>query len=162
MIMQPVTQRRCGDCQLCCKLLPTREVNKPANTRCQHQRAHKGCAIYEVWPLDRCFRKRVSSIAGCTDPEVFRKLKRLTEEETMKSENVDCRAYASEKIAVAITEDIKPLLTGSSPDVQGAILTELVALYLAGFPRQSRDDRLRQIVTSSLQKINAVPVETQQ
>lgn len=43
--------RSCGDCQLCCRLLPTRELNKPANTRCPHQRFAKGCAIYDHRPL---------------------------------------------------------------------------------------------------------------
>ena len=70
--------RRCGDCQLCCKLLPVRErdddatvkamvgagmptptwgadmvpsFDKPANTRCQHQRHGKGCMIYDRRPL---------------------------------------------------------------------------------------------------------------
>lgn len=38
--------RQCGDCQLCCKLLPVRELSKGANQRCQHQRFGKGCAIY--------------------------------------------------------------------------------------------------------------------
>lgn len=38
--------RECGDCQLCCKLLPVKGIHKPANTRCQHQRHHKGCAVY--------------------------------------------------------------------------------------------------------------------
>lgn len=39
-------KRQCGDCQLCCKLLPVKEINKPATTRCQHQRHGKGCAVY--------------------------------------------------------------------------------------------------------------------
>lgn len=38
--------RQCGDCQLCCKLLPVREIDKLANTRCQHQRHGKGCGVY--------------------------------------------------------------------------------------------------------------------
>ena len=38
--------RRCGDCQLCCKLLPVRSLGKPAAQRCKHQRHHKGCAVY--------------------------------------------------------------------------------------------------------------------
>src|SRR5262245_28811351 len=64
--------RRCGECQLCCKLLPmsadshTRyknvtemlvmhpdmlpEFNKPAGARCPHQRHHKGCAVYARRP----------------------------------------------------------------------------------------------------------------
>jgi hypothetical protein len=40
------TTRRCGDCQLCCKLLPVRAVAKGAGERCRHQRHHKGCAVY--------------------------------------------------------------------------------------------------------------------
>lgn len=42
--------RRCGDCQLCCKLLPVREINKTAGQKCQHQKFGKGCAIYERCP----------------------------------------------------------------------------------------------------------------
>lgn len=38
--------RQCGDCQLCCKLLPVRSVGKLAGERCEHQRHHKGCAAY--------------------------------------------------------------------------------------------------------------------
>jgi hypothetical protein len=45
------SSRRCGDCQLCCKLLPTSEIDKPANARCPHQRVGKGCAIYARRPL---------------------------------------------------------------------------------------------------------------
>ncbi len=37
--------RSCGDCTLCCKLLPVVGVDKPANTRCRHQ-SRKGCAVY--------------------------------------------------------------------------------------------------------------------
>ena len=43
--------RRCGDCQLCCKLLPVVELGKPASCRCEHQRAGKGCAIYADKPM---------------------------------------------------------------------------------------------------------------
>jgi hypothetical protein len=71
--------RRCADCQLCCKLLPMDarerghqaraamikaglatpellrvmrpEFDKPANTRCPHQRAGKGCVIYSQRPF---------------------------------------------------------------------------------------------------------------
>jgi hypothetical protein len=38
--------RQCGDCQLCCKLLPVQELAKGAGQRCKHQRHHKGCAVY--------------------------------------------------------------------------------------------------------------------
>jgi hypothetical protein len=38
--------RQCGDCQLCCRLLPVRELDKRANTKCQHQTFAKGCGVY--------------------------------------------------------------------------------------------------------------------
>ncbi len=47
------TDRKCGDCSLCCKLLPMPELAKPANKRCKHQRYGKGCAIYARRP-DSC------------------------------------------------------------------------------------------------------------
>ena len=43
--------RHCGDCQLCCKLMPVEEFEKPASCRCAHQRTGKGCAIYRNRPL---------------------------------------------------------------------------------------------------------------
>ncbi len=42
--------RQCGECTLCCRLLPVSEFNKPANQRCQYQRAGKGCSIYNDRP----------------------------------------------------------------------------------------------------------------
>lgn len=38
--------RQCGDCQLCCKLLPVQSLGKEAGQRCKHQRHSKGCAVY--------------------------------------------------------------------------------------------------------------------
>jgi hypothetical protein len=43
-------KRHCGDCQLCCKLLPIPEFKKPAGERCQHQRHSIGCNIYPRRP----------------------------------------------------------------------------------------------------------------
>jgi hypothetical protein len=37
--------RRCGECTLCCVLLPVKSLNKPANTRCAHARG-LGCNIH--------------------------------------------------------------------------------------------------------------------
>lgn len=37
--------RRCGECTLCCTLLPVKALGKGANTRCAHQRG-LGCNIY--------------------------------------------------------------------------------------------------------------------
>ena len=49
--MSEIARRQCGDCQLCCKLLPTKEINKPANTRCKHQKVGKGCSVYANRPV---------------------------------------------------------------------------------------------------------------
>jgi hypothetical protein len=38
--------RQCGDCQLCCKLLPVPPLQKKAGERCRHQKFGKGCAVY--------------------------------------------------------------------------------------------------------------------
>ena len=38
--------RQCGDCQLCCKLLPVPPLEKKAGQRCRHQKFGKGCAVY--------------------------------------------------------------------------------------------------------------------
>jgi hypothetical protein len=44
--------RSCGECTLCCKLMPVPEmVDKVAGVRCPHQRSHKGCSIYPKRPL---------------------------------------------------------------------------------------------------------------
>jgi hypothetical protein len=37
--------RRCGECTLCCTLLPVKSLSKGANTRCAHARG-LGCNIY--------------------------------------------------------------------------------------------------------------------
>lgn len=42
--------RECGDCQLCCKLIPVPEIGKLASERCKHQRHGKGCMIYAARP----------------------------------------------------------------------------------------------------------------
>lgn len=39
-------ERRCGECQLCCKLVPVKELGKVAGQRCQYQKALKGCRVY--------------------------------------------------------------------------------------------------------------------
>jgi hypothetical protein len=40
--------RQCGDCQLCCRLLPVRSLDKKANVRCAFQKFHKGCSVYNT------------------------------------------------------------------------------------------------------------------
>jgi hypothetical protein len=38
--------RTCGDCQLCCVLMPIKSFNKPANQRCHHQSHARGCKVH--------------------------------------------------------------------------------------------------------------------
>jgi len=45
--------RRCGDCQLCCKLLPVQEIEKKAGHRCRHQAHGKGCRVYDTPGMPR-------------------------------------------------------------------------------------------------------------
>jgi len=43
--------RKCGSCSLCCYVLDIDELNKPANTWCQHCRpGNGGCDIYADRP----------------------------------------------------------------------------------------------------------------
>ena len=50
--MTPSTSnRQCGECQLCCKLLPVEELNKKSGVRCHNQRSGLGCQIYPTRPL---------------------------------------------------------------------------------------------------------------
>lgn len=48
--------RKCGECTLCCKLLPVQDMTpeKPWGKRCPHQSHAKGCRIYDRRPLS-CF-----------------------------------------------------------------------------------------------------------
>jgi hypothetical protein len=38
--------RQCGDCQLCCKLVPVKSLAKLAGQRCSHQSHAKGCKVH--------------------------------------------------------------------------------------------------------------------
>lgn len=38
--------RHCGDCQLCCKVMPILEIGKKAGARCDHQKHGKGCMVH--------------------------------------------------------------------------------------------------------------------
>lgn len=39
--------RECGGCTLCCKLVPVRELGKPALQRCKFQVTGKGCRVHQ-------------------------------------------------------------------------------------------------------------------
>src|SRR5258708_5844522 len=44
------TSRTCGECSLCCKLLPIDLLDKQANLWCQHCKPGNGCSIYNARP----------------------------------------------------------------------------------------------------------------
>lgn len=48
-----MTARKCGDCQLCCRLLPVRELSKLDNVRCRYQRHGKGCSVHGTGAMPR-------------------------------------------------------------------------------------------------------------
>jgi hypothetical protein len=47
-----MTDRTCGTCTLCCKVVAVTSLGKPAGQWCQHARPGKGCAIYGSHPDD--------------------------------------------------------------------------------------------------------------
>lgn len=44
--------RKCGECTLCCYLLPVASLKKDAGVLCKHCVLTKGCAIYNSRPAD--------------------------------------------------------------------------------------------------------------
>ena len=65
--------RQCGECTLCCKLVPVGEMEKPAGVRCQHVRWGKGCMIYAHRPdscrLWACAWRSETDSAGLRRPD---------------------------------------------------------------------------------------------
>jgi hypothetical protein len=45
-----MTDRRCGDCTLCCKVMAVEALGKPAGGWCPHCKPRRGCLIYETRP----------------------------------------------------------------------------------------------------------------
>lgn len=64
--------RKCGDCQLCCKLLPVKELGKLANQKCQHQKFGVGCAIYHRCPRS-CRLRSCQWLIGGEHTETLRR-----------------------------------------------------------------------------------------
>ena len=54
-----MSERACGSCTMCCKLLHIDELDKPADVWCPHAAPGKGCTIYAERPQTcrtfRCF-----------------------------------------------------------------------------------------------------------
>lgn len=46
--------RQCGDCQLCCKLLPVASLRKVANEKCKYQKFGVGCTVHnkQLMPVE--------------------------------------------------------------------------------------------------------------
>lgn len=44
-----MSTRKCGECTLCCRVLPVADISKPAATPCPHQFS-KGCRVYPTRP----------------------------------------------------------------------------------------------------------------
>lgn len=42
--------RPCGDCTMCCRILPVPQLRKPAGRTCTHCRVGQGCGIYADRP----------------------------------------------------------------------------------------------------------------
>ena len=57
-----MSERECGDCQLCCTVYKIEALEKPANTACQHLCA-KGCGIYGKHPT-RCVEFKCEWLVG--------------------------------------------------------------------------------------------------
>lgn len=55
--------------------------------------------------------------------------------------------------ALKISERIKPLLAGHGPDMQGAVLADLVSIWLAGHPAAMREIVLREWLTAVRQLV---------
>lgn len=48
--------RECGDCQLCCRVMPVKDLGKKANERCKHQKFGKGCMVHNKPEMPRSCR----------------------------------------------------------------------------------------------------------
>jgi len=46
----PMSERSCGDCDVCCNILEVKEINKKTYKNCDHRAEGGGCGIYESRP----------------------------------------------------------------------------------------------------------------
>jgi hypothetical protein len=51
--------------------------------------------------------------------------------------------YNKASLAMEIAKQIHPFLAGLNPEIQGAVLADLLATWLAGFPQQGREVMLQ-------------------
>lgn len=66
--------RQCGECQLCCELVPVEEIFKKAGHKCEHQKEGVGCAVYASRPLScrfyDCGWRAIDAARGLARPDV--------------------------------------------------------------------------------------------
>lgn len=46
----PMSERSCGDCDVCCNILEVKELNKQGYKNCENKLESNGCKIYETRP----------------------------------------------------------------------------------------------------------------
>lgn len=51
------------------------------------------------------------------------------------------------EIIMAVVETVRPILAGLGPDIQGAVIADLLAIWLAGHSPALRDDLLEWHIT---------------
>lgn len=115
--------RQCGDCQLCCKLLPVRSLDKGAGEKCKHQRHHKGCSVY--------------SRLGVVSPECrIWSCRWLTEDDTAELSRPDRSHYVIDIMPDHVT--LQNNETGAIEQIQ------VVQIWVdPGYPDAHRDPALR-------------------
>jgi len=124
------TNRKCGSCTLCCKLLPVQDIGKKANTRCRHQSAAKGCKVYHQPEAGFPFSCAVWSCQW------------LTESSTARLQRPDRSGYVI---------DNAPDLIRTTDSVTGATIDEILVLQVwvdPARPNAWRDPALGQWIAA--------------
>lgn len=65
------------------------------------------------------------------------------------------RGIAHSMAVLALVEQIKPLFAGRGPELQGAVIVELTSLWLAGHPKDLRE-QLLEINTAAIRGLTEV------
>ncbi len=67
------------------------------------------------------------------------------------------RGAVHSRAVLELVEQIKPLFASKSPELQGAVIIELTSLWLAGHPKDVREDLLEinNVAIRGLTQINA-------
>lgn len=74
ILFQPETEakdRACGDCTLCCKLVPVKAIQKPRDEWCPHCDKKAGCTIYAERP-EECMLWSCIWLSDANQPEALK------------------------------------------------------------------------------------------